>query len=596
MSDNPIDRQGPLSRQALYDRIRESSKDEYILSEMIRLGYWDEEAGKPSLPAQLIKEQAELQKQLNALLAKQNLYENPEKALKVLHKERKQAALKRREATRQKNNEDRYQRAQRWYENQQHDIVYLGNAVSAGLQQRQGNPERLTQQGLPHIDTAEALATAMGVSINELRFLSFDRKISTVSHYQRFLIAKKSGGTRLISAPMPRLKRLQYWILGNILQPLALNDAAHGFISGRSIVSNAAPHVGKKIVINMDLQDFFPTIDYKRIKGLFVHLGYSEQIATILALLCAEPDRDRVELDGQTYHISQSTRHLPQGAPTSPAISNLICRRLDKRIKGIADKLGFTYTRYADDLTFSFDGKADEIAEITKLLWRVRQVISDEGFVVHPKKTRIMHRHQRQEVTGVVVNEKLSVSRQNLKRFRALLFQIDKDGPEGKTWGQGELFHAISGYANYVLMVNPEKGRPLKEQVRQLKQKYRGGHDGAENNGAEQRHPISPMNKTRLRAKAIAGEAPTADWWQPAIPTPPVKEQTPQQQAEQKQAEKQQEKQQNQGQQNHTETQATTTRSRTNRPTKNKRPYSIWRIIWIMVVIYMVIRWLSKLF
>lgn len=580
MSDN----NGPLTRQALYDRIRESSKDEYILSEMIRLGYWKEDEGKPSLPAKLIKQQGELQKQLNALIAKQNLYENPEQALKVLHKERKQAALKRREQTRQKNNEDRYQRALRWHETNQRDIVYLGEAVSAGLQQRQGNPQRLSRQALPHVETAEALARAMGVSMNELRFLTFDRKTTTVSHYQRFLIAKKTGGTRLISAPMPRLKRLQYWVLGNILQPLALDDAAHGFVTGRSIVSNATPHVGQKIVINMDLQDFFPTIDYKRIKGLFVHLGYSEQIATILALLCSEPDRDSVTLDEKTYHISKSVRHLPQGAPTSPAISNLICRRLDKRLKGMADKLGFVYTRYADDLTFSYPGEGDNPAEITKLMWRVRQIVSDEGFIVHPKKTRIMHRHQRQEVTGIVVNEKLSVSRQNLKRFRALLFQIDKDGPEGKTWGQGELFHAISGYANYVLMVNPDKGRPLKAKVQYLRQKYRGG-DSAENND----YPISPFNKTRLREKAVAGEAPTENWWQAKAPNPPVKEQTPAQQVEQKKAQRKANTEQRQASTTQTPTQATNTKS-------SKKKPSIWRILRWIITVSVIVYWVDKWF
>ncbi len=569
----------PLTRQELYDRIRQSSKDEYILSEMIRLGYWNEEEDKPSLPAQLIKRQGELQKQLNALIAKQNLYENPEQALKVLHKQRKQAARKRREQTRQKNNEARYQRALRWYKTRQSDIVYLGKGVSAGLQQRQSNRQRLTQQGLPQVESVEALAAAMGVNVSELRFLTFDRKTTTVSHYQRFLIAKKTGGTRLISAPMPRLKRLQYWVLGNILEPLALHDAAHGFISGRSIVSNAMPHVGKKVVINMDLQDFFPTINYKRIKGLFVHMGYSEQIATVLALLCSEPDRDSVTLDTQTYHIAKSTRHLPQGAPTSPAISNLICRRLDKRIKGMADKLGFTYSRYADDLSFSFQGKTDEQAEITKLLWRVRQIVTDEGFIVHPQKTRVMHKHQRQEVTGIVVNEKLSISRQNLKRFRALLFQIDKDGPEGKTWGQGELFHAISGYANYVMMVNPEKGRALKEKVMQLRQKYRAGQ--GDNRASD--YTISPLNKKHLREQAIAGKAPVSDWWQTTTPAPPVKEQTPEQLAAKKREEKR------------VAAQQTTPRSGS-RPTKSRKKISIWRILWWAFLVLMVIRLIKKLF
>jgi RNA-directed DNA polymerase len=511
---------GSLTRQQLYDRIRESSKDEYILSEMIRLGYWDEQTNKPSLPAELIQQKGELERELRELVKKQSLYQNPEQALKELHKKRKKAALERREDTKLNANETRYQRSLEWYKKNQREITYLGKGHSEGLQGRFTDKEKLEQQGLPIVEQSLELATAMGVSINELRFLSFDRKTSKVSHYQQFLIAKKSGGTRRISAPMPRLKRLQYWILGNILEKLAPLDVAHGFIANRSIVTNAKDHVNKDVVVNMDLKDFFPSISYKRVKGLFCHFGYNEHIATILALICTAPEIDQLELDGEIFYVGRGERHLPQGAPTSPAISNLLCRRLDKRVKGIAKKLNFDYTRYADDLTFSASRKSAH--HLQKLFWRMENIISDEGFVIHPDKTRIMRKNTRQEVTGIVVNEKLSIDRKTLKRFRALLFQIEKDGIGDKRWGDGDaaLIPTIEGYANFVAMVNPEKGIALQKRVVQIKQKY---------GIAVRPGKLLMLNKRLMRLKAIEGQAPRADWWQPRVQPAPEKELTAEQ-------------------------------------------------------------------
>src|SRR5205814_542248 len=144
------------------------------------------------------------------------------------------------------------------------------------------------------------------------------------------------------------------------------------------------------------------------VKGLFHALGYGEHVATILALLCTEPPRVPVELDGKTYHVSLGTRVLPQGACTSPAITNALCRRLDRRLDGLARKHGFAYTRYADDLTFS----GDTPAAIDRLRRDAERIIRDEGFRVNAKKTRIMRRGRRQTVTGVVVNDVLGLPRQ----------------------------------------------------------------------------------------------------------------------------------------------------------------------------------------
>jgi RNA-directed DNA polymerase len=490
-------------RQQLYDRIRESSKDEVILDEMVRLGYWPRGEGKPSLSEELIKRNGEIGRELSELYSKQARWANPEKALKEMHKQRKKAAMERRKETKARHEKLRAERAAAWAERRKREILYLGADVSAGLTGRAD--ARPLAARLPAIADAKALADAMGITMAELRFLAFDRAVSRVSHYQRFLIAKKAGGDRLISAPMPRLKRAQYWVLDNILTHVPVHDAAHGFANGRSILSNALPHVGRDVVVNLDLKDFFPTLTWKRVRGKFRGLGYSEAVATILALICTEPDNDMVELDGRMLHVRRGPRRLPQGAPTSPAVTNLICLRLDRRLAGLAAKLGFTYTRYADDMTFSASGEAAKLTGT--LLKAVGEIVAAEGFTVHPDKTRIMRRHRRQEVTGLTVNERVGVPRDTLRRFRALLHQIEASGPEGKRWGRsGNVLLAARGFAEFVSMVDGEAGAALKEKVAALSSRH----------GV--RAPVMP-SPPRFREKSAAGQQPLPRWWEAAEKT-----------------------------------------------------------------------------
>lgn len=465
-------------RQELYDQIRESSKDELILSEMIRLGFWQTGEGQPAMSEDWIKRKGELTRELNQLTAKQRRYENREALLKEIRAKRMKEARARREETKQSREEERQQRAKLWSQAKEHDIVYIGDGVSGGLGKKQSDVARLEKFNLPKINTAAELAQAMDMPIGKLRFLAYNREVSRVSHYRRFFMAKKSGGQRLISAPMPQLKAAQYWVLERILLGIPVHDAAHGFVSGRSILTNAQAHANRDIVINLDLRDFFPTVSCKRVKGLFSKLGYSEQVATLLASICTEPEADEVELDGQTYYVATSGRHLPQGAPTSPAITNLLCFRLDKRLTGVAKSLGFRYTRYADDISFS-SRNGDASAIVKKLLWRVHSVVKDEGFVVHPDKTRIMRRGSRQEVTGLTVNDRPAIPRDDLRRFRALLYQIERDGPGGKHWrgGKAHLLSAIRGYANFIKHVDPNRGAKYVEQAQQLLKKHGWSHE-----------------------------------------------------------------------------------------------------------------------
>lgn len=508
-----------MTRQKLYDRIRQSSKDEVILEEMTRLGFWPAEQDKPSPAAAALKRRGELQRELRELLAKQQRLNDPERAIKDMHKQRMAQAMARRKESKQRREAERHEKALAWYEKQKTQILYLGEGTSRGLNQTQDNITRLEKYALPRFADGGALAAAMGITLQELRFLAYTRKTATLSHYRHFEIAKKTGGQRKISTPMPRLKRSQYWILDAILNKVALHPAAHGFVAGRSIVSNARPHTQAAVVVNMDLEDFFPTITYRRIKGLFHSLGYSEHIATLLGLLCSESPTREVELDGQAYFVAQGERRLPQGAPTSPAISNLICRKLDARIAGTAAKLGFTYTRYADDLSFS--ANRDNASKLGKLFWRIGQIIQDEGFIIRADKTRIMRANNHQEVTGIVVNQRCSIDRKTLKRFRALLHQIEKDGPQGKRWGGGaNVLSAINGYAHYVAMVDPAKGSRFVAQVRQLKERYGQGQAQPQSNK-------QLLNNVAFRAAAAAGLPPRNPWWQAqagAAPLPPAHE------------------------------------------------------------------------
>ena len=517
-----------LTREEIWKRICETSKDEYVLSEMKRLGFWPTENPQPSVTEAFLEERRKLQARLHELGRQFADVRDPKDAIKQLHQERKQAALERREQTRRKRNSARFERASHWHRQQQQSIAYLGQGLHASLAQKTLDHARLAANSLPLIGSAAELARAMGITLNELRFLCYQREVSTINHYQRFSIPKKTGGERIISAPMPRLKRAQYWLLVNILDKIPATASAQGFVKERNILTNARPHVGQAVVINLDLENFFPSISYARVKGIYKQLGYSEEVATLCALLSTEAPTAAYELDGQRYFVKSGAAALPQGAPTSPALSNLLCRRLDKRLRGAAAKLGFVYSRYADDLTFSAARADNKI--IKQLLWRVRKIIDAEGLKVHPKKTEVMRRHQRQEVTGVVVNQRPSVCRKELKKFRALLFQIDQDGPAGKHWREGELFASIHGYANFVAMVNPDKGKPLLQRVAELRRKYR----------SEARHkPAGTLSPLRFRASAAAGSAPRPNWWQAQPGPPPVLELTQQQRDELEEQQKQ---------------------------------------------------------
>lgn len=343
----------------------------------------------------------------------------------------------------------------------QTDIIYLGRGVSRQLADRRAEVEKLTAAGLPVLATPADIATALGLTTPRLRWLAFHSDASPVTHYIRFTIPKRSGGTRTLFAPHADLAAAQQWIFENILTKVSVHEAAHGFVPGRSTVSNAAAHVGRQVVINADLTDFFPTITFPRVRGLFQLLGYSPAAATVLALLCTESPRRTVVYAGKPFHVATGPRGLPQGACTSPALSNLAARRLDSRLAGIARKLGWIYSRYADDLTFSASGEPTQ--KIGYLLARLRHIAQDEGFAVNEKKTRVLRQSDSQNVTGIVVNHRPGVPRDVVRRLRAILHRAKTEGLAAQNSHNHPHFEMwVRGMIAYIHMVNPTQAAPLR--------------------------------------------------------------------------------------------------------------------------------------
>lgn len=352
-----------------------------------------------------------------------------------------------------------------WQAYRANHIVYLGDGIywtddtSEDKWDLDNAQKRLLENQLPNITRVKELAAALELSVSELRWLCYHREASTHSHYTRFEIPKRSGGMREIWAPRPKLKQAQRWVLDNILDGLLVHGAAHGFLAGRSIASNAAQHTNSRVIIKLDIEDFFPSISWKRVKGVFRKAGYSEQIATLLALLCTESPREVVQHNDQEYFVALADRCLPQGAPTSPALTNALCLRLDRRMAGIAQKYGWRYSRYADDLTFSMPNTSKKQPNIKAILGGVQRVMGDEGFKLKREKTRIIRQSQAQQVTGLVVNGKglPRVDRKLKRQMRAAIHNLQ----QGKPLPEGETIERLRGYAAYIAMTDRKHGLQL---------------------------------------------------------------------------------------------------------------------------------------
>jgi RNA-directed DNA polymerase len=335
------------------------------------------------------------------------------------------------------------------------DIDFVGRGVSSRLHLRTSDVTKLGQLGLPILNSPAEVAAALGLTIPRLRWLAFHTEVATRTHYVRFTVPKKAGGVRTLSAPHLTLAKAQRWIFENILKRLTVDSAAHGFVTGRSIVTNARPHAGRAVLVNLDLADFFPSVHFVRVRSVFARLGYSGAVASLLALLCTECPRREVRYDGKTYFVATGPRGLPQGACTSPALANQVAGRLDRRLAGLARKLNLAYTRYADDLTFS--SAEPMVQRIGYLMARVRHIAQDEGFTVNEKKCRVLKRNAAQIVTGLVVNDKPTLRRKDIRRLRAILHRAAKEGLERQNRANHPHFVAqLRGKIALLHMVRPE--------------------------------------------------------------------------------------------------------------------------------------------
>jgi RNA-directed DNA polymerase len=337
--------------------------------------------------------------------------------------------------------------------------------------------ERARQNDLPELKTPEALAKALGMPLSKLRGLTYHRDVNTTTHYRTWTIPKRNGNPRTITAPKRDLKKAQRWILRNIAEKLPVHNAAHGFLAEHSIVSNAVVHAGADVLVKVDIKDFFPTITWRRVKGLLRKAGLNEQIATLMALLSTEAPREQVQFRQKTLYVAAGPRALPQGAPTSPAITNAICLRLDRRMSALSKALGFTYTRYADDLAFSWyapekKAKISAGAPIGALLRGVNQIVRTEGFIVNRDKTQVLRKGDRQKLTGLVVNDapgapKARVPRETIRQVKAALFNRE----HGKPGKEGESLAQLKGMASFIFMTDPIKGRAFLDRVTALEAK-----------------------------------------------------------------------------------------------------------------------------
>ena len=306
--------------------------------------------------------------------------------------------------------------------------------------------ENLIILNLPVIFNNEHFSLLVGKEYKEITTMMATLE---TNYYHLACIKKKSGGERILNVPAVSLKIVQRWILDNILENLHVSQYAMGFCKNKSIVTNAKNHLGKACVINVDLKDFFPSITQKQIFNIFYYYGYTIGVSYMLSRLCTCESR------------------LPQGAPTSPYLSNIVCLKLDKRLSELSKRFEAEYTRYADDITFSSD------SDISNILPIVKEIIIDEGFQLNEKKTRVLFKHQKQEVTGLLVNgNRIRVNKKYIKKFKQEIYYCKKYGVEDhlKHIGCKKHFYCdhMYGKAYFINMVDEEMGKKFIEELNSI--------------------------------------------------------------------------------------------------------------------------------
>lgn len=323
----------------------------------------------------------------------------------------------------------------------------------------------------PHWPTVGALARGLGMTPSGLWRLTLPadwqrRRPLAQQHYRQQLIPKRGdrAGWRLLEVPAPHLRAIQRRLLAQLLNGLPPHDAAFGYAPGRSVVQHAARHAGQGRVLRFDLSDFFSTVRAARIHALFRTLGYSTAVARALTALCttSAPEAWLRAEPRLSWPQRQRLRdaHLPQGAPTSPALANLCAFALDARLSGLAECFGARYSRYADDLVIS--GPASLPLDAISA-W-VAAIAADEGFVINARKTRSLGAAQRQSVCGIVVNERPNLPRDEFDRLKATLHRCVVDGPAGQNRdGHADWREHLQGRVAWAAQLNAGKAEKLKK-------------------------------------------------------------------------------------------------------------------------------------
>ncbi|HHZ8505899.1 TPA: retron St85 family RNA-directed DNA polymerase [Morganella morganii] len=289
---------------------------------------------------------------------------------------------------------------------------------------------KYTQQllSLPILESLDDLSQSIRLpkeSISKYRFNN-DR------FYHRIEMEKKTGGIRYIESPIKELKAIQRWVLRYILDKLSPSVYAKGFVRKKSIFDNALPHEGNQYILNLDLKDFFTNIQASHVYSLFKNIGYNKNIAFVLTSFCTKGG------------------YLPQGAPTSPALSNLVCSKLDHRISTYCKKRALIYTRYADDLCIS----GNKILILQKASYLIKEIISDEGFIINRKKEKFLGPKVRREVTGLTVTPRITISKKNYCVYRKRIYDLIRNDIQNK-------HEIIKGILAFIKSIDDDKEKKL---------------------------------------------------------------------------------------------------------------------------------------
>ncbi|HEX7447519.1 MAG TPA: reverse transcriptase family protein [Pirellulales bacterium] len=336
---------------------------------------------------------------------------------------------------------------------------------------------------LPEITTPGMLADWLELTPGQLNWFA-DRQSrerglppGRLRHYHYRWIRKRHGEARLIEIPKSRLKQLQRRLLAGLISLLPPHEAAHGFRVGRSIRTFAAPHLGARVVLRLDLRDFFPSITRRRLLPVFLTAGYPEAVARLLAGLCtnAAPPEAWQEFPGSGQPRERwpteslyTVPHLPQGAPTSPALANLCAFRLDCRLSALAGAMGASYTRYADDLAFSGGDELRRAARRFQI--QVMAIALEERFSIHARKTRVMPQSSRQQLAGVVVNRHPNINRRDYEQLKAILHNCRRHGPQTQNRQSHADFRAhLAGKIAHIVMLNPARGEKLRRLFEEIR-------------------------------------------------------------------------------------------------------------------------------